>query len=125
VVVFEVPGDRLWPVVESVAGQLFPQLDNEIDARLIKPGRAGVRSARARLERYFAFAVIPRDQSADPSLRHSVLASHPRLAAAFNDNSGNDQASLRHPPNVTAVKLFRCLDTPHSYVLTHHTATPT
>ncbi|WP_211189160.1 hypothetical protein, partial [Mycobacterium attenuatum] len=42
-----------------------------------------------------------------------------------DDDSGDDQASLRHPLNVAAVKLFRCLDTPHSYVLTHHTATPT
>jgi len=78
-------------------------------------------AARARLKRRFAFAVITRHQSADPSLRHPVLASHNTLTAALHDDSGDDQASLRHPLNVTAVTLFRCLDTPHSYVLTHNT----
>lgn len=105
-VVLQVPGDGLWTVVGSVAGQLVTHLDHQIDARLCKPGRAGVRSARARLERRFAFVVITRDQSADPALGHPVLASHSRLAAALDDDSGDDQASLRHPLNVAAVKLF-------------------
>jgi hypothetical protein len=74
-----------------------------------------------RLDRRFAFAVITRDRSADPSLGHPVLASHSRLAAALDDDSGDDQASLRHPLNGTAAKLFRCLATPDSYVLTHST----
>jgi len=43
------------------------------------------------------------------------------LAAALDDDSGDDQASLRHPLNVRPNNLFLCLDTPHSYVLTHNT----
>jgi hypothetical protein len=42
------------------------------------------------------------------------------LAATFDDDGGNNQASLRHPPTVTdspipmsCDTLFRCPKTPH------------
>ena len=40
------------------------------------------------------------DQPGNPALRDPILAGHLRLGAALDDNSGDHQASFRHPPTV-------------------------
>jgi hypothetical protein len=95
------------------------------DAGLRQARRRGVRPARPRPERAITFDPVASQQPRYPTLRNPVVTSHLRLAAALDDDGGDDQTSLRHPPNVAPINLFRCLDTSYSYVLTHHTAPPT
>ena len=45
VVVFQVPGDGVWSVVEAFAGQGVAQLDDQVDGGSWESGGAGVRPA--------------------------------------------------------------------------------
>src|SRR6185369_16356807 len=81
-----------------------------------------------------------------PALRDPISASYLPLRAALGDNSSDNKTSLRHPPTVPArqfpcpktrhsqahdhhlamiVRVFLCLETPHSYVLRLHTLSST
>jgi hypothetical protein len=52
------------------------------------------------LERGGAVAPVARDEPGNPALGDPVLAGHLGLGTAFNDNSGDDQASFRHQPTL-------------------------
>ena len=77
-------------MVEAFAGQLVAQVDDQLDRGLRQPRRAGVRAARAGLEGALAFQVVAGHQPADPALGDPILTGHLRLAAAFDDNGGDD-----------------------------------
>jgi len=86
----QVPGDGVWAVVQTVAGQPLAKFDDHIDRGLRQPGRAGQRPARPRRKRCLALTAITSHQAADPALRDPVLAGHRRLAASLNNNGGDD-----------------------------------
>jgi hypothetical protein len=109
--VVQVPGDGMRPVIEAFAGEFRAQFDDQIDRGLRQPGWLGVWTSGPRLERGLTLAAIAGHQPADPALGDPVLAGHSRLATALDDDSGNDQASLRHQPTVGR--------SPHSDVLRH------
>jgi hypothetical protein len=100
VVVGQVPGDGLRPLVEAFAGQFVAQTDDQIDRGLRQPGGAGVRAPRAGVEGGLALGAVAGYQPRDPALGDPLLPGHRRLAAALDDDSGDNQASFRHPPNV-------------------------
>src|SRR4029450_11518119 len=86
--------------------------------------RGGVRSPRPRPERGLPLGPVTSDQPADPPLRHPIGASSPARGAALDNDRGDDQTRLRHPPTLTA-NPFLCLERCHSDVLRYHTATAT
>ena len=53
-------------------------------------------ASRAWFERGLAFEGVARDQPGDPALGDAVVAGDLRLGAAFDEDGGDDQASLRH-----------------------------
>ncbi len=96
----QVPGDGVGPVVESFAGQIVAQANDQIDGGLGQPGRAGVRPTRAWLERGRTFEAITLDQARNPPLGNPLLLSHLRLATTLDNDSSDNQTGFRHPPNI-------------------------
>src|SRR5262249_30088932 len=87
-------------------------------------GGARFRAPRARLECRLALHPIAGDQPRYPPLRDPVITGDLRLRTALDEDSGDNQTSLRHQLKLTE-HLFRCLETPHSHVLKHHTVPAT
>jgi hypothetical protein len=77
-------------VIQPFAQQVIAQFDNQVDRGLWQPGRAGARAARPRLKRTLAFQAVTGHQPADPALGDPIFTSHLRLAAALDDNGGDD-----------------------------------
>jgi hypothetical protein len=77
-------------VIEPFAQQVVAQCDDQLDCGLRQPGWAGARAARPRLKRFLAFPAVTGHQLADPALRDPIFASHLGLAAALDDNGGDD-----------------------------------
>ena len=78
--------------------------------------RGGLRTARPRLERRLALGRGIGPPAATPSPGTPASPGDLILAAALGDDSGDDQAHLRHPPTVTG-RVFLCLETLDSDVL--------
>lgn len=53
-------------------------------------------ASRARFEGGLAFGGVAGDEPGDPALGDAVIAGDLRLTAAFDEDCGDDQASLRH-----------------------------
>jgi hypothetical protein len=77
-------------VIEPFAQQVVAQCHDQLDCGLRQPGWAGEWAARPRRKRTFAFQAVTGHQPADPALRDPIFASHLGLAAALDDNGGDD-----------------------------------
>jgi hypothetical protein len=86
----QVPGDGMRAIIESFAAELFAQLDDQINRALSKSPGAGARPARPRLECGISFGPVPRDQPRYPRLGNPIGARYLGLAAAFDDDGGDD-----------------------------------
>jgi hypothetical protein len=60
--------------------------------------------------------------AADPALRHPLITGDLRLRASFDDNGGDDEASLRHSPYISPTHYADVLRHPVRIVLKHHNA---
>jgi hypothetical protein len=90
VVVLQVPGDGVRPIIEAFAREFVAQSNDPIDRGLRQPGGVGARAPRARLEGVLALGAVAGHQPRDPTLGYPVLAGYLGLAAALDDNGGND-----------------------------------
>ena len=91
------PGDGVGAGVEAFAGELGAQGDDEVDGGLGKSGGAGVRSSGAGFEGGVAVEGVAGGHPRYPALGDPVIARDLRLAAAFDEYGGDDQAGFRHP----------------------------
>ena len=119
-VVFEVPGDGVAAGVAAFGGEGVAELEDQCDGRVGGGSWAGVWSSGAGLERGVAFGAVARDESRDPAFGDAVVTGDLGLGAALQHDSGDDQASFRHPPASSPHRLpmsrqmsFRCVDRKH------------
>ena len=136
VVLGEMPGDGVGAGIEALAGQFLPELADQLNGGLGDGGGRVVGASRAWLEGCLAFAAEASDEAADPALGDAVGAGDLTQRAALDDDGGDDETGLRHPADPAlaggdrgrggrrraGVRLFLCLETPHSYVLVEHTS---
>ena len=98
----EVPGDGVGASVEALAGQLLPDLTDQLNGGLGDGGGRAEGAPGAGLEGGFAFEAKARDQAADPAVGDAVGAGDLTLRAALGDDGGDDETGLRHPPTLPA-----------------------
>jgi len=120
VVVGQVPGDGVGSVVEAFARQFGAQRQDQLDSGIGQAAGAGVWSARAGLEGGLAFESVAGDQPGDPALGDPVAVGDLGLAAALDNDCGDDQTRFRHPTTVRPAPipmsrdtLFVCLGITH------------
>ena len=91
------PGDGVGAGVEAFADEFGAQGDDEVDGGVGELGGAGVGSSGAGFEGGVAFEGVAGDTPLYPALADPVVAGDLRLAAAFDEYGGDDQAGFRHP----------------------------
>jgi hypothetical protein len=102
--------------IQSLPGQIPTQLNDQLGSGCWGRRRLAVRPPRAELERRLTLDAVAGDQTAHPTRRHVVAAGSLANSPALYDNSGNDQAGLRHPETQAGL-CFLCLATCVSYVV--------
>ena len=101
------------------------QPDNQVDDRVIDPCWRRLRAPRPRLERHVTLDPIPRDQTRHPRPRNPIFGSYLSVGSPLNNNSSNNQTTLRHRPPCNTPTRFRCPDTSCSDVLNQNTSSRT
>jgi hypothetical protein len=116
----QMPRDGVGAGIQPSLGQLMPQPDDQRDGAGWDRRRLAVRLPGPRLERRLTLDAVAGDQTAHPPRRHVVATGSLANSPALNDNSGNDQAGLRHPETQAGL-CFLCLATCVSYVVKQDT----
>jgi hypothetical protein len=117
----QVPGDGVRAGVEPARGEFGPEGEDAVDGR--RGGRVGTGPGPPgpRLERCLPLPPVAGDQPRHPPRGDPVGAGHVGLRPTLDNDSGDDQPSLRHAPTVDR-SCCRCLETSVSDVLRSHTA---
>ena len=86
----EVPGDRVGAGIQPVQDELVVERDDQLDRCRRRRPWARVRPSRARLKRRVPLGAMPSNKLIDPRAGNAVGDSDLTRAAAFDDDSGDD-----------------------------------
>src|SRR5215213_7470867 len=93
----QVPSNRVRAGIQPLPGQLMPQPNDQRDRGGRNRSRLAVGPAGPRLERRLTLDAVAGDQTAHPTRGDLVATGSLANSPTLDDNSGNDQAGLRHP----------------------------
>jgi len=86
--------------IKALAGEVAAELADQLHGGLGDDGGGTVGASGAGLEGGLALAPEASDEAADPALGDSVSAGNLMLRAALDEDGGDDETGLRHPPTL-------------------------